>query len=275
MESPSASLFHDWIQPEFSWIDGLMSNPHPSLSSWLLSNAEAVMEQLSNPSSTRLKIILSMNPTAVPFLLQYPSIAATGCAILSNSNPWALHWIHPILEQMEDSSSDVHPNRESVLYALSRNENPLVVEWLMEHIPLEHQEWYCLSSNPAAIDFLLEHPERIVWKTFTSNPHPRAIQHMAEHPEKMATDPYSHTLVMMRNKCPDAGAYLKSIGREDMYCAWTYRYGSLDEMDLEHLASSSMNDMAENPKAISYFKDRPHLIQAFSYHLASNPAIFL
>lgn len=273
MEQPHSPLFQDWLQPDLTWLSGLVSNPHPSLSTWLLSNAEAVLYKLSQPRNN-LSTVLSMNPAAIPFLLQHPTLISPH-GILFNSSPWALSWIQPILDQMTDPSFDFCSKRESVLYALSRNENPLVVKWLEDYVPLEHQYWYCLSMNPSAIDFLLEHPEHIDWTTFTSNSHPRAIQYMTEHPEIMEIEPYSYSYVMLRNQCPDAGLYLRSIGREEMYQGWAYRYGTLEEMDLEHIKDDSLNAMAENPKALSYFKERSHLIPSQTYQLASNPAIFL
>lgn len=274
MEEKSASLFQDWLQPDLSWLDGLVYNRHHSLSSWLLTHSESIIYKISSRHRADLCLTLSTNPAAIPFLLHHP-IYATHNGILSNPNPWAMEWIQPTLDQLADPSFNFRANRESVLYALSRNENPLVVEWLQEYVPLEHQYWYCLSMNPSAIDFLLENPSMIHWETFTSNSHPRAIEHMAAHPEMMDTEPYGYINVMLQNKCPAAGPFLLSVGREDLYRDWTYRHGSLEEMDLEHMADSSLNEMAENPKALSYFKERPHLIQDRIFHLASNPAIFL
>lgn len=79
---------------------------------------------------------------------------------------------------------------------------------------------------------------------------------------------------MTRNECPDAGVYLKSIGRDDLYKEWAYRYGSLEEMDLEHLSNTALEKMAQNPQAISYFKERPELIQTYTSYLLRNSAIF-
>lgn len=264
--------FQDWIHPDMTWLEGLAYNPHPSLSTWLLANLDSVLYELSG-HKTHLYNILSSNPAAVPFLLQRPEYA-TRHGLLSNSNPWVMKWIQPTLDEMMEPSFDFRTKRESVMYALSRNENPLIVECLEEYVPLEHQYWYCLSMNPSAIDFLLQHPEHIHWETFPTNPHPQAIEYMAEHPEQMETNPYGYIHVMLRNSCPTAGSYLRSIRGDDMYQGWAYRYGSLEEMNLEHVADCSLNHMAENPNAISYFKERPDLIKDRIFSLASNPAIF-
>lgn len=266
----SSSLFQPWIDPEKDICsEGILYNHSPMLWKWLVEHVDSLREQ----HECDVTSILSRNPFAVPFLLRYPEFICER-EIITNPNPWVLFLIQPTLDKIMTHGYNFQREKEREIYQLCRNENPLIIEWLETHVAVDHLNWYCLSSNPSAMDLLLRYPERIHWETFTSNPNPRAIQYIKEHPEGMSADVYAYQMIALHNYAPEAGEYLRSVGRNDLYALWQERFGTLENMDLTQLSNHSYVRMATNPRVIEFFKANPEFKHNLDFYLSQNPAIF-
>jgi hypothetical protein len=265
-QSPSATLLPWMNEEKHITLAGILSNPNPLLSTWLDAHVEEVRDFLAS-NHRAYAITLSANPAAIPFLFRHPDLIDER-GMLSNSDAWAMPYLQAAFARL--STSEFH---SADLIHLSRNRNPVVMEWLERHNPLEKQNWYELSMNPCAIDLLLRHPTYIHWETFTRNPSPRAIQHMRENPDKMLLDPYAYIQLAHKNGAKEAGDLLLECGREDLFSLWAYRYGTLDQMNLDQIALASYQDMMENPNAISYVAEHPEKL-VYGWSMSANPAIF-
>ena len=109
---------------------------------------------------------------------------------------------------------------------LSANDNPLVVDYLLQHPELisfnylpenkhprmvdymlrhpEYISWFAASRNPSPriVEYLIQHPEVIDWKGFARNENPQAVEFQLQHPEKIYWNGFT------QNTCPQAVEYL-------------------------------------------------------------------
>jgi hypothetical protein len=167
---------------------------------------------------------------------------------------------------------------------LSRNTNPEAIKYLENNPKMIH--WKYLSENPVAIEILKKNKHRIDWKNICLNPHPEAMEMIKEHyshylkrwKEKGIRTP-PHMVLSWENlsKNPNAVEFLKENPQN--VCG----YFQENENDWEGAPECVINEVEErgilneihygylsqNPSAIEYLKENPHVIMNDS--LCMNP----
>jgi hypothetical protein len=128
------------------------------------------------------------------------------------------------------------------LYGICRNRNPIVLNYILEHIDvLTLQHWTILSSNPTAIDILLDNIDKIDWYILAINPCEKAIELLTIYKHKIDWSNLSSN-----------------------YYAVDLLLENPDKIDWEEFSFN------RNPKAIQYMKLHPNKLNW--YYISGNPA---
>jgi hypothetical protein len=168
---------------------------------------------------------------------------------------------------------------------LSRNTNPEVIKYLENNPKMIH--WQYLSENPVAIEILKKNTHRIDWKNICLNPHPEAMEMIKEHyshylkrwkERGIRTPP--HMVLSWENlsKNPNAVEFLKENPQN--VCGYFQEYDNdwaegpvcLTDEELEEreiISQIEYGYLSENPSAIEYLKENPHII--VNDYLCTNP----
>lgn len=159
---------------------------------------------------------------------------------------------------------------------LSRNPNPELVSYLEKNPNMVC--WEYLSENPVAIEILKKNQSRVEWKNICLNPHPEAMEMIKEHyahylkrwKERGGRTP-THMVLSWKNlsKNPNAVEFLKENPQN--VCGYFQEYENdwsegavslTDEQQYERITLSEIDysNLSENPSAVEYLKENPHVI---------------
>lgn len=244
-------------------FSGLAYNSNLKLSTWLEKNKEKVIETCNTMLYTR--VYLYRNPAALPFCLRTNNYTSCMNYIMCNSHPLALTHVYNKLANMN----------EKHIKLMCWNNNPLVVEWLINNCKIDDLNWFYLSDNPAAIDFLLKHPSQIVWYKLIQNSHPRLIQYIRDHHMDKLDDQEYCMYLAVKNPSKEAGELLQELDNQGAYYRWVALHGTLEQIhQLPMMDDTILRAMTSNPNAIPYFEAHPEVIRP-DMDFGSNPAIFV
>jgi hypothetical protein len=259
-----------WINPKF--LSRRHLNCNPNAIDYLLTNKITLDYYMlaSNPSAYTLlnkctyasidynNLITNTHPSVYRIINEIHSYAY---------NEWLYRYNQycEILSQRYDVLK-ILSKYELNLYGICRNRNPIVLNYILEHIDtLDLRHWTILSSNPTAIDILLDNIDKIDWYILSINPCEKAIQLLTTYNHKinwsnLSSNYYAIDLLLENPH---------RIDWEEFSCNTHPK--AIEYMKL-HLKKLNWYYISRNPSAIELLEQNRHKI--CWTQLSMNPSIF-